>query len=247
MNKRQRIVLYVISVAALAACFFVKPIRQDVAYHHFADTLTLFSLPNFWNVVSNLPFAVIGIMGLKLMLSIRDFPLKQSYSWFFTGILLTGFGSAFYHFNPNNNTLIWDRLPMTLTFMSFLSAIVGNFIDEKAGRKLLYPFIAAGILSIVYWIATDDLRLYALIQFLPIVLILIILFLSQKHRHFKKYFSLMIVAYVMAKFLESYDVFVYEHTYKTFSGHSLKHLVAAVAPFLFYKFAARQLDQHAGH
>lgn len=243
MTKGQLILLYVVSVTAVVACFFIDPISQDEAYHKFADGTTFFSIPNFWNVVSNLPFVIVGILGLLRIRLINERPLKISYIWFFVGILLTGFGSGYYHWQPNSVTLIWDRLPMTITFMSFLSIIIGEFIDANAGRKLLYPLLVAGITSIVIWVVTEDLRMYALVQFLPIALILIVLFLSKREQAYKKYFWLMVVFYTIAKFLESYDAFIFDISGETMSGHALKHLAAAAGPFLFYKFVGRKFKK----
>ncbi len=237
MGRKQLILLYAISVAAVFACFFAEPIPQDQNYHHFADAKSFFSIPNFWNVISNLPFVVVGTIGLAKLKHANGYPLKPNYVWFFIGILLTGLGSGYYHLQPGNNTLVWDRLPMTVTFMSFLSIIIGEFISVKSGKKLLYPLLAVGLLSIVNWIVTDDLRMYALVQFLPIILILAVLFLSKKQPYHKKYFWLMVVCYTIAKFLESYDFLVYDALVKTVSGHTLKHIAAAAAPFLFCKFA----------
>lgn len=242
MTKNQLILLYVLSAIAVIACFFIKPIPQNPAYHHFADCITLFSIPNFWNVVSNLPFVIVGIMGIVKAISIKAYPLKPNFAWFFAGILLTGFGSGYYHWHPDSDTLIWDRLPMTISFMSFLSIIIGEFIDGDTGKRVLYPLLVAGIASIINWVVTDDLRMYALVQFLPILLILIILFLSKKETAHKKYFWLIIVFYTIAKLLESYDVRIYDMTYKTVSGHALKHVAAAVAPFLFYRFLDRKFN-----
>ena len=241
MTKQQLIVLYVISVAAVVACFLIEPIPQDLDYHHFADRKPWLSIPNFWNVLSNLPFVFVGIIGLRKSFSI-DYPLKPNYIWFFIGIFLTGFGSGYYHWRPENATLVWDRLPMTISFMSFFSIIVGEFIDGNAGKKLLYPFLLIGLSSIVNWALTDDLRFYALVQFLPILLILIVLFLSPKERLYKKYFWLMVVCYTIAKFLEGYDTLIYDVTGEAMSGHSLKHIAAAIAPYLFYKFTVRKFN-----
>lgn len=240
MNKKQLQLIYAISIIAVVTCFFIKPIHQDQEYHNFADSATLFSIPNFWNVISNLPFVIIGVIGLIKVMSIKEYPLKSNFVVFFVGIFFTGFGSGYYHFNPNDTTLIWDRLPMTISFMSFLSIIIGEFIDSNKGKKFLPSFLFIGMLSIVYWIFSEDLRFYALIQFLPILLILIILFLSKKELAYKKYFWLIIVFYTIAKFLESYDDFIYSVTYKMISGHSLKHIAAAVGPYLFYTFINRK-------
>lgn len=240
MTKSQLTILYVISIVGVVACFFIEPVPQNATYHLFADRRPCCSIPNFWNVVSNMPFVVVGFAGLITLNSIDKNPLNPNYIWFFIGILLTGFGSGYYHLYPDNETLVWDRLPMTITFMSFFSVIIGEFIDADSGKKLLYPFLTIGVASIVYWILTDDLRMYALVQFLPIVLILIILFLSKKELKFKRYFWLIVVFYTIAKFLESYDELIYNVFQKTMSGHTLKHLAAAVAPYLFYKFVVKK-------
>jgi hypothetical protein len=42
----------------------LPPLLQDQSYHQFADQRELFGIPNFWNVVSNLPFIAVGAVGL---------------------------------------------------------------------------------------------------------------------------------------------------------------------------------------
>jgi hypothetical protein len=124
---------------------FVPPIAQDQAYHLFADSRTLWDVPNFWNVASNLPFAVVGILGLWKLRGVFDRVL-------FTGVLLTFFGSAYYHLAPSDARLVWDRLPMTLVFMALLACVV------KANDWLLAMFLACGVASVLWWSMTGDLR-----------------------------------------------------------------------------------------
>jgi hypothetical protein len=50
--------------ASLAILPLLPPIPQDPSYHQFADQRTLLGIPNFWNVVSNLPFVLVGAIGL---------------------------------------------------------------------------------------------------------------------------------------------------------------------------------------
>ncbi len=237
MQVIQLRLLYIIIAIAIIGVFFLDPIQQDPKYHNFADQIYFFSISNFWNVVSNLPFVFIGIAGLfQSQTQIKSEELKSNYTWFFIGIILTGFGSGYYHYNPNNSTLIWDRLPMTIAFMSFLSIIIGEFISLKRGQQLLYFFLFIGCLSIIYWVFFEDLRMYALVQFLPLFLIPIILFLSKNHQKFKKYFWLMLTAYLLAKVLENKDFEIFKATSNIISGHTLKHFAAAIGPVVFYKF-----------
>ena len=73
-----------LAAASLAALLLLPPILQDQSYHRFADERTLFGIPNFWNVVSNLPFIAVGAVGL------RQFYRDPATLALFLGIFLTG-------------------------------------------------------------------------------------------------------------------------------------------------------------
>ena len=57
--------LFGLAAVSLLGLLLVPPIPQSQIYHGFADQRTLFGIPNFWNVVSNLPFVLVGAAGLK--------------------------------------------------------------------------------------------------------------------------------------------------------------------------------------
>src|SRR5258708_1963065 len=101
---------------------------QDSRYHNFADQRHLLGIPNFWNVISNAPFLVVGVLGLWALLFGRPTgilpELKAGYVAFFLGTALVAFGSSYYHLRPDNETLFWDRLPMTIAFMSFFAVVI---------------------------------------------------------------------------------------------------------------------------
>jgi len=59
----------------------------------------------------------------------------------FVGVFLTGIGSSYYHLYPDNRTLVWDRLPMTIAFMALFGAIVGEYISRRAARELFAPLL----------------------------------------------------------------------------------------------------------
>ncbi|MES2574587.1 MAG: ceramidase domain-containing protein [Bacteroidota bacterium] len=234
-------IIYVLSTIAIIAVFFIDPILQNQEYHKFADQVSFFSIPNFWNVISNFPFVLIGFAGLwKSLINSKNHPLERNFSFFFFGVLCTGFGSAYYHYNPNDTSLIWDRLPMTISFMSFLSIILSEFIALHIGKKMLYPFLLTGCLSVIYWAIFKDLRFYLLVQFLPILLMIFILLLTKMNTNLKKYFWLILFAYIVAKFLESYDLQIYNLSNRGISGHSLKHFAAAIASLIFYKYSCKK-------
>ena len=112
--------------ASLAALLLLPPILQNQDYHQFADVRALFGIPNVWNVISNLPFIVVGAVGLAQR---RD---DAATIIIFLGILLTGLGSSYYHWSPNDGTLFWDRLPMALAFMAMLAYVVEERVNAKA-------------------------------------------------------------------------------------------------------------------
>lgn len=237
-------------VSAVALCF-AKPIPQPAAFHHFADIRSIFSVANFWNVISNTVFFLIGITALQKLISNRlaiMAPVKAAYYIFFTGVLLVAFGSAYYHYNPNNNTLVWDRLPMTIAFMSLLSFALAEFVSVTAGRRGLIPFLLTGIFSIAYWLYGErhhngDLRLYALVQFLPILLLLLLLLFGQSTYNTQWGYWALFIAYIIAKLAEHFDVAIYTLTGELMAGHLLKHLLSALGLWLFLVYLGKRKPQ----
>src|ERR1700686_351634 len=217
-------VLYGLMIVSLAALLPRPAVLQDQSYHQFPDQRELFGIPNFWNVVSNLPFIAVGVAGLL------RFRRDATTLVLFTGILLTGFGSSYYHLNPNDSTLFWDRLPMTLCFAAILAAVVEERGDGRAGAMLLRPLLAIGIFSLLLWRWTDDLRLYAWAQFFPFLALVLILRLFPPKYTGASYWVAAAGLYVLAKLLEFYDEKIYS-VGSIVSGHTLKHLAAAAAGF----------------
>lgn len=221
----------------------LDPISQDTEYHLFFDQRTILNIPNFWNVISNLPFLLVGVAGLINIFHSRKLQLineiKIAYVLFFSGVSLVAFGSGYYHLSPGNASLVWDRLPMTIAFMALFSIIIAEFVSVQLGKRVLWPLIIFGVFSIIYWQHTEaggagDLRLYILVQFLPIMLIpLILLFFKPQFSHSSGYW-LLLSAYVLAKGFEFFDEAIY-NLLPLLSGHSIKHLIAAFGVFMLLK------------
>lgn len=233
--------LLTLTTTLVLAVFLFDPVPQDSDYHNFADTRTFLGIPNFWNLVSNLPFLFVGSAGLWQLRSPEPdrivAMLHPAYVVFFAGVFLTGIGSSWYHFAPDNSTLMWDRLPMTIAFMAFFTIIIGEYVSIGVARRLLVPLLVIGAASVFYWQYTEvagrgDLRPYALVQFLPMVLIPVILLTYEPRIARRHVFWGMIALYAASKMFEHLDYYVYE-TGGILSGHSIKHLVAAGAPALF--------------
>ena len=222
VRNRPVLFLYGLMMISLAGVMLLPSLSQDQSYHQFADQRDLFGIANFWNVASNLPFIAIGAAGLW------RFHRDPTTIVLFSGILLTGFASAYYHLNPSDVSLFWDRLPMTLCFAAILAAVVEERVEARAGAILLWPLLTIGIFSLLLWRWTGDLRLYTWAQFFPFFALLLILLLFPPKYTGTSYWIIAAALYALAKLLEFYDGPIFSAG-SMLSGHSLKHLAAAAA------------------
>lgn len=249
MSPRTVIVVAFACIVIAAVFLLTSAVPQDPTYHQFSDSRSLLGVPNFWNVLSNLPFFIVGVAGLLLVRRHADEVCVKNceiaYLVLFAGILLIALGSSYYHLAPSNETLVWDRLPMTIGFAGLLSVILAEFISARVARMLLVPLLLVGFASVEYWAWTEargvgDLRPYALVQFLPMMMIPVILLTHEPVIGEKRYYWWMLAFYVIAKLLEFFDagVFAMGHL---ISGHSLKHIAAAMTPaVLLYGLNSRR-------
>src|SRR5438132_200261 len=158
-------IILCLSALAGAAAIFLPRLPQDLSYHNFADHRTILGIPNLLSVASNLPFLWIGVLGLSVTRKTANVGLRGLFTeeWerlaaraLFFGVSLTAFGSAWYHLAPSNETLVWDRLPMTLAFMALFSLVIADRLGMRIGRLLFWPMLADGIASVGYWRITED-------------------------------------------------------------------------------------------
>jgi hypothetical protein len=226
---RGLLVLTGLAAASLAGLLLLPAIPQDQAYHLFADQRTLLGIPNFWNVVSNIPFVVVGAVGLA---QFRDDAARIV---LFLGFFLTGIGSSYYHWDPNDGALFWDRLPMTISFAAILALVVEERVGDRAAAVVLWPMLSIGVVSLLLWLWTDDLRLYFWAQFFP-GLALPALFLLYPAKYTAAHYWIIAAAlYALAKLFEFTDGAIYSFGH-VLSGHSLKHLAAAAACFAVLRY-----------
>ena len=253
LSTNEKFGFWLIALLALVAVTVLVihgPIPQPQSYHDFADQRNIWGIPRFFDVISNLPFVLVGLLGLykslvsKTLIVVKE--NQKNYHVFFIGLALLGVGSGYYHLAPTNASLVWDRIPITIAIMALSAIVFGEFVSIRLGAILLIPLVAIGILSVLYWywsetIGNGDLRPYALVQFLPMMAIPIVLvFFSSANTNTNGYWFLL-SAYIIAKLCEHFDKEIFDF-WGFVSGHTLKHLFAALGLyFLMVSFQRRPI------
>ncbi len=238
MYRRSAWILIGISVLAVVAAWLVPAMPQPLAYHDFADHREMFGIENFLDVASNIAFALAGIAGLVVTLGQRGQFQYRSERWpyviFFVGVLLTAAGSAYYHLAPDNETLFWDRLPMTVAFMALVASQIVDRINVRAGLAVLLPMLLLGAASVFYWRVTEragagNVMPYGILQGYSMAILLILAVLTPSRYSLGHYLYWVFGWYLLSKFFETFDLELMGLGHIV-SGHTLKHLAAAIAP-----------------
>lgn len=221
-----------LSLIFLAALFSFPALPQDLAFHDFADQRPWLGVANFANVMSNLPFLLVGLFGLWRAQQTPHTELRLPASVLAGGVLLVSLGSSWYHLQPSNASLLWDRLPITIAFMSLLAMLLRERVLSVGGQIILPSLLLLGIGSVLYWYLGElrgagDLRPYLAVQFLPMLLLPLILLLYPAHYIQNNRLWWALLLYVLAKLAEHFDSALLESF--AFSGHSMKHLLASFA------------------
>jgi len=224
----------------ILAAVFVPAVPQPLAYHSFADQRSFFGISNFFDVASNGAFLVTGVVGMAIVWCRRGQfrqPVESiPYLIFFLGMALTAAGSSYYHLAPDNERLFWDRLPMTIAFMSLVAAQLSERFSLRCGLASLVPLLVVGAASAVYWITTERSGAGNVVPYLAlqafavaVLLVLAVAYPSGYSRGNDLYW--IFGAYLLAKVLEYFDPEVLAMG-QLLSGHSLKHIAAAIAGLL---------------
>lgn len=246
MNIRLRTLELMAMPAIVAAALLVHgPIAQFADYHHFADSRTLFGIANFSDTLSNLPFLVIGMAGIACW--VRKPAEERSWAWLvvFVGALAVAFGSTYYHQGPDDSRLVWDRLPIAVTFMAFFVALLEEHLAVALPRALALA-LAVAALSVFYWEQTGDLRPYLWTQIVPLLAIPVSLLLFPARFTLRHHYWAVFACYLLAKLCEVLDFQLFVWSHGIVSGHSLKHLVAAAGLAVLVRMYAVRLRSADG-
>lgn len=223
------VAVVLLTLGAVLVAVLHAPMKQDLRYHLFADARTMLGIRNALDVLSNAGFALVGIWGLLSLRRVAFLDPRERAPWavLFLGVALTSLGSAWYHLDPNNATLVWDRLPMTLGFMGLFAALVCERVSVRWGLRLLVPLVLVGAGTVGWWWWRDDLVPYLVVQFYPLAAIPLLLALFPARYGRAEDLLVALGWYLAAKLAESYDGEVYRFL-GFVSGHTLKHLLATV-------------------
>ena len=223
-----------LAVAALAVLAALLPATGlPAGYHDFADQRTLLGLPHALDVLSNLPFAVMGAWGLWWL---RRVPLDRLGTaqrglagLFFIGLIATAFCSSGYHLDPHDAGLCIDRVGMSLAFAGLLGLAAADRISARAGVALAaLVAVAAPATALVAWLG-GNMTPWAVLQGGGLVLLAALAMRRPQSRALGFSIIGVIAFYALAKALELADAPVFALTQQLISGHSAKHLVAALA------------------
>jgi hypothetical protein len=241
-------VLVGLTVLTAVVAALMPRFAQPLSYHQFADRRSWFGIANFGDVVSNLGFAIVGLWGLLVLVRGKTLFVDTRERWpyviVFAGMVLVAVGSSYYHLAPDNQRLVWDRLPMTVVFMALVDAMITERVSVRAGVALLPWLLLVGVGSVLQWHLSElrgmgDLRFYSALQVYAVLVLLVILLLPDRYTRSSDLW-IVVGFYVLAKLLELYDRQIFSANHVV-SGHTLKHLAAAGAGWWILRMLGKRV------
>ncbi|MDM0115762.1 hypothetical protein QTI66_26675 [Variovorax sp. J22R133] len=216
----------------------------------FADVRPWAGLPHALNVLSNLPFLVIGVIGLRWLRALErlhdrvaagaalhaadELPINAlDCAWlFFAGLILIAAGSVFYHLQPDALRLAADRAGMAVAFAGIIGMAVCERVSPRAGWPAAWFALAAGLLAVAIYYETGNTTPWVVVEVGGMALVTGMA-LTRPVGHAGRALGLRlgwtIFFYAIAKLFELSDGLLFEATRNLISGHTLKHLAAALA------------------
>lgn len=236
--------LGILSAGMFLIAAIVPPVPQPQAYHQFADARGFFGIPNFCDVTSGIAFLFVGVAGLRFLLDPHGWQavgafVEPSERWpyliLFLSVAMACLGSGYYHLMPDNDRLMWDRLPIAIGITALLAATLNERINPKLGSRLLPVLAAIGAGTVVHWHWSEqrgigNLNFYVFVQFYSLlaVILLAIFFRSRYTRGADIYVALALYGFAKLAELEDREIYDLGHV---ISGHTAKHLLAAAGVY----------------
>jgi hypothetical protein len=226
------------------------PIAQPAHYHEFADHSVFAGIPHAADVLSNIGFFVIAVWGWMRLWPMREHAALSAgwtgYGLFLIGLLLTAFGSSFYHLAPDNARLVWDRLPIALACAGLLAAVRAETVPNAEAWRTAAWLAVFAIVGVAWWYVTEqigagDLRPYLLLQGMPLILIPMWQAIYRSSKADRLAFGVALLFYVAAKIAELNDHALLA-SLGLISGHTLKHLLASAAAWVLVARLVRRVQ-----
>jgi hypothetical protein len=241
--------LFGASLLALAILLtLVGPaLHQAHSYHEFADQRTWAGIPCAANVLSNLAFLLVALLGLRKLALLLRGQQRQAATVFFVGLALTAMGSSWYHLAPSAAGLYLDRLSMVPTFAGLLGLAVGARISRRAGHWATLLSAVAGVLGLAALHLQNSLWPWSVYQAGGMLVVLWCATRAEAHMHDAVPVKLfwVIGLYFIAKILELADFSMFSLLGHSISCHSLKHLLAALAAWPVVAAIQRKTHVHS--
>ncbi len=214
-------------LALLGCAHFAGPSLKAFTTNTFADERGLAGIPNLANVLSNLAFLVVGLLGLRALSGLRTG--APAWKVFYAGLVLTCAGSAFYHLAPSDASILWDRLGMTVSFTGLAVALFEQCTSVRIGVRGLSAALAGSAASVIWWRVSGDLVPYAWVQATPLAFAALAIVGRWVPGRMRRALQASCLFYLLAKLAEMRDFEIYAFTHHLMSGHTLKHLLAAAS------------------
>ncbi len=233
LPHKNEVRLMAMGAALLALAIFGPALAQPAHHHDFADQRVLWGIPYAMDLLSNLPFAVAGLLGA---VSLWRMPAgavsnvqRGMAALFFGGLVLTAAASSWYHGLPNDAGLLVDRCGMSVAFAGLLGLAVAVRVSDRAAAVTGLSVLVLAPVSVQVWAATGNVLPWAVVQFGGMALVVWLACLRQPHGALDVRWGWVIAAYAVAKLFELQDNEVFQMTGQMVSGHTLKHAIAALA------------------
>jgi hypothetical protein len=235
-------------VALLLAALFGPHVANPAHAHDFADQRALAGVPCALDVLSNLPFALAGALGLFFLARVPQPALartpRRCAGLFFAGLLVTAAGSSWYHLAPDDFGLAIDRAAMSVAFAGLLGLLAATRVSARAGGILAAALLVLAPVSVLVWSRTGNVLPWAVVQFGGMAVLLLVLATTRALTGaLPVRWSLVLLAYAAAKLVEINDHAIFAATGELFSGHTLKHVVAAFSAWPVIAAVAERIER----
>lgn len=231
--------LFGLCLALIAA--FGPAVQQPALYHAFADQRALLGIPHALDVLSNLPFLLLGLFGISRLRLVAEARWKGLYLLLCLGLQLTFLGSSAYHLAPADTGLLYDRLGMLVLFTAILGLAAADRLGFGAARMTVLGVALGGGAALWTWRAGDNLLPWIVLQAGGMLLLAMLACCRSRRDAHGLRLGLCVAWYALAKLCELNDGGLFQLSREWLSGHSIKHLLSglAVLPLLPPLFASR--------